>query len=235
MRRPAILLWILLGVLGAALVVLIVQNQEGAVFGIPSERFAQGVLLVSVLAFIAFGVTHAGTFGRAVRHALAWGAVFALLIAVYANRDQFEWLARGVLAELVPGTPVVQQVDGEDEVVVARTRGGHFRLAASINGARVPMMVDTGASVVTLTSGDAIRAGIDINNLRFSVPVMTANGSAAAAPVMIDRLAIGPIERRRVRALVTRPGTLDTSLLGMSFLDSLSGFAVRGDRMTLSP
>ncbi len=234
--RPAGLLWLLLGGLAAALVILIARQHQETVFGLPHERFAQLVLLGSILAALAFGLNARGAVGRAFRHGIGWLAVFALLIAVYSYRTEFEWIARRMVAELFPGEAVVEEVEGRGEqVIVNRTLGGHFRLAARINGARVAMLVDTGASVVTLTAADAARAGFDVSRLRFSVPVMTANGSAAAAPVVLDRLEVGPIERRRVPALVARPGMLDQSLLGMSFLDSLSGFAVAGDRLTLSP
>lgn len=236
MRRTPVLLWLLLGAFAAALVILIVREHGETIFGLPRERFAQLVLLASILAGLLFGMNARGTLGRAFRHGIAWLAIFALVVAGYSYRTEFEWIARRFVAELVPGEPAIEEVDpGVEAVTVRRSMGGHFRLAVRINGARMPMMIDTGASVVTLTSADAERAGFDLSRLRFSVPVMTANGSAAAAPVVLDRLQVGPIERRRVPALVTRPGTLDQSLLGMSFLDSLSGFAVAGDRLTLTP
>ena len=77
--------------------------------------------------------------------------------------------------------------------------------------------------------------GIDTSNLSFSVPIQTANGMIEAAPITIDRLAVGTIERSNVRALVAPPGTLAGSLLGMSFLDSLASYSISGDRLVLTP
>ena len=48
-------------------------------------------------------------------------------------------------------------------------------------------------------------------------------------------LTIGPIEQRRVLALVTEEGALDTSLLGLNFLSALSSYTVSGNQMILTP
>ena len=44
----------------------------------------------------------------------------------------------------------------------------------------------------------------------------------------------GAIERRNIRAMVAKDGRMAGSLLGMNFLNTLSGFSVRGDRLILS-
>jgi aspartyl protease family protein len=56
-----------------------------------------------------------------------------------------------------------------------------------------------------------------------------------AASVTLDRLAVGPIEQRDVKALVAPRGSLGQSLLGMSFLDRLHGYSISGDRLVLTP
>ena len=61
--------------------------------------------------------------------------------------------------------------------------------------------------------------------------VDTANGRTRAAPVTLDRLAVGGIVERAVPALIAQPGQLKTSLLGMSFLNRLESWEVRGDRL----
>ena len=97
------------------------------------------------------------------------------------------------------------------------------------------LMVDTGASFVTLTTADAARVGVDVAALRFGVPIRTANGTIQAAPVTVGKLAVGSIERTEVPALVAPSGSLDQSLLGMSFLNTLDGYAISGDRLVLTP
>ena len=54
-----------------------------------------------------------------------------------------------------------------------------------------------------------------------------------AARATAEEIRIGNILRRRQTILVAQDGMLDRSLLGMSFLSSLSGYDVRGDRMVL--
>jgi aspartyl protease family protein len=69
--------------------------------------------------------------------------------------------------------------------------------------------------------------------LSYSVPVETANGRTRAAPVTLDKVAIGSIVERNIPALIAQPGQLRTSLLGMSFLNRLASSEVRGDRLVL--
>jgi len=118
-------------------------------------------------------------------------------------------------------------------VEVARAFNGDFDVHAEINGARVAMVLDTGASSVVLTREDAKAAGLPLEVLAYTVNIDTANGRTRAAPVVLDRIAIGGLVERSVEALVAQPGQLKTSLLGMSFLNRLQSWEVRGDRLLL--
>ena len=69
--------------------------------------------------------------------------------------------------------------------------------------------------------------------LNYTVNIDTANGRARAAPVTLDRVAIGGLVERSVEALVAQPGQLKMSLLGMSFLNRLQSWQVSGDRLVL--
>jgi aspartyl protease family protein len=106
-------------------------------------------------------------------------------------------------------------------------------VTTEINGSRVPMVLDTGASAVVLTQEAAKAAGLPLEVLSYTVPVETANGRTRAAAVTLDRLAIGGIVERAVPALVAQPGQLQTNLLGMSFLNRLESWEVRGDKLIL--
>ena len=143
-----------------------------------------------------------------------------------------------VLGEVVPGmsaTMVETGPDGDDRrvVVIRADSTGHFTVRATINGHTLPMLVDTGATAITLSYEDAERIGIDVGNLHFSLSVHTANGIANAAEVRLRSLSVGEIEVKGLRALVTQPGAMRGSLLGMNFLRSLGSYEVRGDRMYL--
>jgi aspartyl protease family protein len=97
----------------------------------------------------------------------------------------------------------------------------------------VSFLVDTGASSVVLSYQDAKNAGLDMGALSFTSPISTANGDAFAANVRLVEIGIGEITRRNVRAMVAEDGKLNQSLLGMTFLSSLSGYTVRQDQLIL--
>jgi aspartyl protease family protein len=115
-----------------------------------------------------------------------------------------------------------------------RSRGGQFAVRARVDDVPVTMLIDTGASFVTLTLVDATGTGVDPASLAFTVPIRTANGVIRAAPITIGKLVVGTIVRENLRALVTPPDTLSQSLLGMSFLETLESFAISGDRLVLN-
>ena len=119
-------------------------------------------------------------------------------------------------------------------VEVVRGRGGDFAVSAHINGAHVPMVLDTGASSVVLTQEAAKAAGLPIEVLDYSVNVETANGrtqrrAGDARPAGGRR----PDRARRCRRWWCKPGQLKNNLLGMSFLNRLESWEVRGDRLRM--
>jgi aspartyl protease family protein len=196
-------------------------------------------VLAAVLIFVG-----AGVFARAMRpgeilHSLAfWFLAIVVLVALHAFRDELAIVGGRVLGALAPGTPIVGRLTGEsdrDAVVIMRSGDGHFGVRAAVNDESMSLLVDTGASYVTLTDSDAADIGIDVEALSFSVPIRTANGTIRAAATEVERIAIGPIERRNVAALVAPGHALDQSLLGLSFLDTLAGYTIRGDRLVLNP
>jgi aspartyl protease family protein len=84
-------------------------------------------------------------------------------------------------------------------------------------------MVDTGASYVALSPERAQAADIAPASLRYTARVATANGQALAAPVTLRELRIGQLSMTDVQAFVAEK-TLDTCLLGQSFLKRLDGY-----------
>jgi aspartyl protease family protein len=106
-------------------------------------------------------------------------------------------------------------------------------VTAQVNGAAIAMVLDTGATSVVLTREDAKAAGLPLEILAYTTNIDTANGRTRAAPVTLDRVAIGGLVERSIEALVAQPGQLKVSLLGMSFLNRLQSWEVRGDRLLL--
>lgn len=111
-------------------------------------------------------------------------------------------------------------------------RDGQFWTMGRVNSGHVRFLVDTGASTVALTANDARKAGINLNTLKYNVPVSTAGGTNYAAYVKLDRVALGGITLRDIDALVIREG-LGVSLLGMTFLGELQKVEATPNAMIL--
>ena len=111
---------------------------------------------------------------------------------------------------------------------------GHFLTTAYIEHVPIEVLVDTGASTVALSYEDAEEAGLRPWTLTFDMPIGTANGQTEAARVMLDRVEIDNILVRDVEAVVLPKGAYDGTLLGVSFLNKLSGFKVEDGRLQLS-
>ena len=238
-RRPPVLLWLLFGILAGALLILIMNHDGGKTLGLANQDFGQLAALVAILVFVGAGVLgrQLGAFAI-IRSTLAWAVIILAVAGLYASRDELGGFAGRLLGALAPGLPVTGRLTGDvnpDSVSVVRASDGHFAVRASVDDTPLTLLVDTGASFVTLTYEDAQRVGIDTTGLDFGTPIRTANGAMTTAPIRLDRIAIGPIERRDVRALVAPPGSLEQSLLGMTFLNTLGGYAITGDRLVLTP
>ena len=154
----------------------------------------------------------------------------------YSFRDEIFSLGHRVVGELMPPGTALRgefQIEGERSVRIRRRPDGHFVVKTQANGVSLMMLVDTGASTVVLKPADAQSLGIDVERLRYSVPVQTANGTTYAAHVRLRNLTLGPITLNDVEALVAKPGALKENLLGMSFLSRLRSYEFTTDMLTL--
>jgi aspartyl protease family protein len=186
------------------------------------------IFIVALLAVILVGLLR-GRFSEAIKFILIWIAIVLALAVGYTYRFELRDVADRVMAEFLPGHAATRG----RTVEVARGPGGNFVVATQVNGARVTMIFDTGASSVVLTHEAAKAAGLPLEVLSYSVPVETANGRTRAAPVTLQTISVGGIVERDVSALIAQPGQLRQSLLGMSFLNRLEGWEVRGERLAL--
>ena len=229
------LLWILLGAVGLAVLVAAIRSNGIEAGTLDAGDYASllGLTMLAALTGASVMGMFRGRAGDAVQAAIAWLAIFAFLGVIYTYRFEFEAVGRRLAANLVPGL-ATEGVTGAREVTIPRGPGGTYSVRVSVNGARaVPMLVDTGASSLVLSDADARRAGIAVDSLSFNIAVSTANGQAMAAATTLDKVEVGPIVARQVRALVARPQALNASLLGHTFLDRLDSYEVRGGRMVL--
>jgi aspartyl protease family protein len=180
-----------------------------------------GWLVLAGGAGIAFMRTQPGT---ALRNLAIWVAVGLVLVLGYSLKDQIG----GVLV------PSAGTTGPGGEMIFQRGNDGHFHVDAEVDGTVIRFLVDTGATDVVLTQADAERLGFDPAALDYTQTYATANGTVFGAPVRLDEIVVGSIRIEDVRASVNS-GEMDGSLLGMSFLSRLSGYAVEGDRLVLRP
>ncbi len=199
----------------------------------------QFIYLLILIALISTGIVGSSQaeLGLAVKQAIVWAGVFLLLVSLYTFRAEFSFIADKVSAEVFPSRPQISTNANSTSangsaVALRKASDGHFWAEGKVNNTHVRFMVDTGASTVALTLNDAKRIGLDVDNLRFVVPVSTASGRVFAAPVTLDEVSIGELRISNVRALVMKKG-LDTSLLGMSYLGRLSRFEASQNQLIL--
>ncbi len=230
--------WIALTLLVVAGLVLLLRADAGSIAGFDPSDFAIAVASIALLIFLGSSIagSYRGRAGQAVRDVLTWALVALLLVGGYSFRDEIFSLGHRVVGELMPPGTALRgelQIEGERSVRIRRRPDGHFVVKTQANGVSLMMLVDTGASTVVLKPADAQRLGIDVERLRYSVPVQTANGTTYAAHVRLRNLTLGPITLNDVEALVAKPGALKENLLGMSFLSRLRSYEFTTDMLTL--
>ncbi len=231
------MIFLAIGLLAVSVVLYAVTGEGGTIAGIPRADFLRLAAPLAILISIMAGTARltAGKAAEALKALGSWVAIGLVLFALYAYRAELGEVGDRVVSELQPGSvqTVSPGVEGHGTVVRIRKTEGHFVAKAKVNGKSVHMIVDTGASTVVLRSEDARRAGIQLSALTYSVPVETANGRAFAARVKLDKVSLGELTLEKVDALVTRPGALHQSLLGMSFLSRLQSYEFSGNQLLM--
>lgn len=164
--------------------------------------------------------------GKAVRMLLAWVAIFGVAFALFTFRGEFAAFGSRLKAEAT-GAPV----ESRDEMRIAMRDDGHFWVEASVNGHAAPFLVDSGASVTTISPGVATAADVT-TGMRVSM-VETANGSLQMPVVTAAEFRVGGIARNDFTIHVNNAA--DTNVLGMNFLSSLASWRVEGNTLVLRP
>lgn len=205
--------------------------------GFMGESFQENgprfVALAAMGIVIGMGVLFRRPAIREVFSAVAfWGGLALLLIIGYSYRYELMTVRDRVMSELFPGS-VTQSPDGE--MIISRGANHQFILVAGVDGVPVDMLVDTGASHITLSFEDAHRVGFDTSSLSYSTPVSTANGMGFVARVRLQDLQIGEWQLTDIPAFVAQEDMLSVSLLGMSALNTFASWRVEGNQLILKP
>ena len=227
-RGPRWWLLVVIGLAFAVLVLYLARRFPDAVATRDGQVHAVYLVLLATMVGSAVLLGRRIRLRAAIKNALAWIAIALVLILGYSFRHDIVAVGDRILAELLPHRAVET---GPGRVAFRAASGGHFQVEATVNGVAIRFLVDTGASDIVLRPADARRLGYDLDRLRFSRIYQTANGTVRGAPVTLGEVTVGPIRLTNVAASVNG-APMNQSLLGMSFLNRLSGYEVRGNVLT---
>ena len=167
--------------------------------------------------------------GQTLKMFFAWVLIFAAGFAAFTLRDDFLDLGRRVVAE-GRGEPIA--VANGKTLRIRQSLDGHYWVAGRLNGEKVRFLIDSGATVTSISTRTARRAGIEPNGM--VAMVQTANGAIMVQRGHAESLKVGPIERRDLAVHIS-DGFGDTNVLGMNFLSSLSAWGVENRWLILKP
>jgi aspartyl protease family protein len=184
-----------------------------------------GVLILVVSALMVRRIP----LSQGIKMFAGWVLIFLAAFVAFTLKDDFTALGKRVLAES----------RGEGEVVAAgrelrirKSMDGHFWVNGELNGRKVRFLVDSGATVTSISTDTAALADIAPDGL--PTLVQTANGVVQVRRARAERLKVGTIERRNLAVHVSEAfGPMN--VLGMNFLSSLSAWGVEGQWLVLKP
>lgn len=120
---------------------------------------------------------------------------------------------------------------GRQSVSLTADARGHFAASGSLNGFPTTMLVDTGATAITISAAEARRIGLDYK-AGYAAGVGTAAGVVPAWRVTFNTVKVGGITVNQVDGMVVENGP-SVPLLGMSFLNRME-MKRDGQTMTLT-
>lgn len=112
-------------------------------------------------------------------------------------------------------------------VRISSQKGGHYWVAAQINGRAVDVIIDTGATTISMGASTAKNLGVDYRKGR-PVRMSTANGVTEGRVVTLKKVTVGEISQYNVLATVSLNDALPIILLGNSFLSGVDMRTVNG-------
>lgn len=129
-----------------------------------------------------------------------------------------------ILVDRVQHPNTLEQLGQQHVVSLKRGTDGHYSAEALINGERVRVLVDTGATGVAISQTVADRLGLVSHD---AINTHTANGNAVSYLVRLKTVQLGGVVAHDVAATIS-PGLEGDALLGMSFLGRMDVRLYRG-------
>lgn len=221
-------IWLLVAAVLVGVIALAASVAPGALND--TDKHLQLIYLCVILAVLTGGLAARlqARPGTVIAQLGTWGVIFAALILVYSYRDQFGSIGERFTAELIPakGTET-----GPGTIAFTAEADGHYHVYGAVDGTSISFLVDSGASDIVLSPGDARMLGMQVEYLDFTLTAQTANGTVRGAPVRLKTLKVGPIVMHDVPATVNE-AEMPVSLLGMEFLRRLKSWGVQNGKLT---
>ena len=185
-------------------------------------------LLMAMMLVLGALINRREPFAKMVTMFLAWIAIFGAGFVIFTFRDDLRYVAARLTTEATGQALVVA---GGKEVRVPMAIDGHFWVEGDVNGLPVKFLVDSGATMTTISRADAAQARLTIDDSRGQV-VRTGNGLVRVSTARTPTLRVASIERENVGVHVADD---DLSVLGMNFLSSLDSWSVKGRWLIMRP
>lgn len=167
--------------------------------------------------------------GQAAKMAIAWIAIFAVGLTIYAFRNDIKAFGQRIWYEIDPP----ETVAAGEALRVHKSADGHFWVNVSVNGNEERFLIDSGATVTALSVGAALRSNVEPAG-GYPMILNTANGAIAADRAEARTLIVGTIRRDNMPVVIAEEFG-GTNVLGMNFLSSLSSWSVEGEWLILVP
>jgi aspartyl protease family protein len=164
--------------------------------------------------------------GKMLKMVLAWVAIFGTGFVLFSFRSDFTSFGHRLKAEATGSA-----IEDGQTVRIPMADDGHFWVDAKVNNHALRFMVDSGATITTISTESAKTAGVPIGSER--TVAQTANGPASAIKGWADELEVGSIKRTDFPIDINEHD--NTNLLGMNFLSSLRSWRVEGNYLVLEP
>jgi aspartyl protease family protein len=202
----------------------------GNISALPQSKLMLAALAAMVLGLLgSLVIRRVPAFGRLLRSVSTLG-LMGVLVLVVLQLSRLD--SRFDLA--VPQLGLPEQVVEGRETRIPLAPDGHYWLRATVNGAPVNFLVDTGATLTAVSAETAERVGLEPRGAGIPVRMQTANGSVAAQLTTIDELKFGNVAARGIDAIIA-PGLGPTNVIVMNVLSRLASVQFADGTMILVP
>lgn len=155
-----------------------------------------------------------------------------LLVSADSRAAVVEVEGKRLTLEMGRHFEAASQGDARTSVTVSPDSRGHFYVDGRVNGGHIRFLVDTGATLISMSSAEARRLGIDYHRGEPGYSIVADGRRVATWRVKLDSVTVGGVTLFNVDASIGEGG-MGAALLGMSFL-SRTEMRREGQNLTLT-